>query len=335
MIEIKKHKKMDDLEQVWKGLYNSCPSIVPMAEYEFVIMFNGGLVSKLSSFLNKKSKNVYYEVLDNNETVLILPCVIENNEIVSMYTLDYYDCIFKNDISAEKMFEYLKTISRFENKKLKMLRLKNDGATYGKLKNLVKFEDCNECVKINFSKDYEEYYSSLSKSARQNLRTAYNRANTDNLKFEFDIHFGKTSKKVQNQLNKIYLNRRASRYNNMSFIKKVLFKISDRIADVCFGLNSSFHACLSLNNTPVAFMAGLVNGKELIVPRLAINDKYSRYSLGIVLVNETIKVIQQKGFTCLDLSAGTETYKFQMGGQSHICYSLTIGENDEQQENEL
>lgn len=328
MIKIVKHKNIDNLKDKWKTLYKSCTNIVPMASFDFVKIFTSDLASKLKKILKKDSVPVYFEVLEGNFTKLILPAICNGDNIESLYTLDYYDCIYDNNSTGEQVVKYLESISRYENKALIIKRLKDDGATYSKLKSLLEFEKHNECVKILFTDNYDEYYSSLSKSARQNLRTAYNRAKTDNLNFDYEIHFGKSNKKVQKQLNKIYLNRRSSRYNNMSGLKKMLFNLSDKIADVCFGLQDSFYACLTLNKKPVAFMAGIVNGQELIVPRLAINDKYSRYSLGIVLVNETIKAIQQKGYTCLDLSTGTEQYKYQMGGTPHFTYEMKIDINN-------
>ncbi|MBQ8430606.1 MAG: hypothetical protein IJX26_01510 [Clostridia bacterium] len=243
MIEIKKYKNINRLEQVWNKLSSSNSNLVPMAKFNFVKTFYNNLISKLMGLIKKNRTPVYYEVIEDSETKLILPCVIEKNQLSSLYTLDYYDCIFNENISAEKLIEYLESIVKFEGKKIVLKLLKDDGATFVKLKDLVEFESYNECVKINFSNSYEDYYSSLSKSARQNLRTAYNRANTDNLKFDFHIHFGKADKKTQKQLNKIYLNRRASRYHNMSGLKKFLFKISDRIADTCFSLDNSFYSC--------------------------------------------------------------------------------------------
>ena len=173
MIEIKKYKNINRLEQVWNKLSSSNSNLVPMAKFNFVKTFYNNLISKLMGLIKKNRVPVYYEVIEDGETKLILPCVIEKNQLSSLYTLDYYDCIFNENISAEKLIEYLESIVKYEGKKIVLKLLKDDGATFVKLKDLVEFESYNECVKINFSNSYEDYYSSLSKSARQNLRTAY------------------------------------------------------------------------------------------------------------------------------------------------------------------
>lgn len=327
MIEIIKHKNINKLEDKWKKLYSTSNKFVPMADFEFVKIFNNDLASKIFKLRGKAP--FYIELKEDGITKLILPVIHKDGGLETANTLDYFDCVFDAGITADKLLEYLQEIAKQENTTLTLKRMKDDTITYLTLKDIAKFEHYNECVKINFTDNYEEYYSALSKSARQNLRTAYNRAKTDGLSFDFEMHYGKQKNKLKKELNKIYLNRRVSRYNNMSPLKKLFYSASERIADVCFGLDKSFYSCLRLNGKPVAFMAGLENGKELIVPRLAINDKYSRYSLGIMLVNETIKAMQQKGYTCLDLATGTEAYKYQMGGVLHYNYALTIGEKNE------
>ncbi|PIK21234.1 GNAT family N-acetyltransferase [Prevotella intermedia] len=70
-----------------------------------------------------------------------------------------------------------------------------------------------------------------------------------------------------------------------------------------------------------AFMSGFKdqNNTTLIIPRLSINNDFLFYSPGLMLVNETIKYLyNQSTIRELDLSQGTEKYKFDMGGESHI-----------------
>ena len=69
-----------------------------------------------------------------------------------------------------------------------------------------------------------------------------------------------------------------------------------------------------------AFMSGFKNQERttLIIPRLSINGDFLFYSPGLMLVNETIKFLyKQTSIRELDLSQGTEKYKFDMGGEIH------------------
>ena len=153
MIEIIKHKKISSIKEKWQKLALKSDSTVPMMQFDFIEMFTSDIISKIRSLIKKAPS--YIEVIDNNETVLIFPCLEEGEALVSLYTLDYFDCVFDNSISREQLLNYLNEISNKECKKIIIKRLKDDGATYKKLKDLVNFEPYNECVKINIDGDID------------------------------------------------------------------------------------------------------------------------------------------------------------------------------------
>ena len=71
-------------------------------------------------------------------------------------------------------------------------------------------------------------------------------------------------------------------------------------------------------------MAGLYNRgqKSYYIPRLCIDEQYSRYSPGIVLVNEVAKRLIAMRVEVMDLMEGDEPYKLTMGGYIHNNYQL-------------
>ena len=72
-------------------------------------------------------------------------------------------------------------------------------------------------------------------------------------------------------------------------------------------------------------MLCLRNGDELLVPRLAIDASFSLYSPGVLLVNYAIKYLLNDGvIKTFDLMQGKETYKFQVGGVMHQCFSFEL-----------
>ena len=74
-------------------------------------------------------------------------------------------------------------------------------------------------------------------------------------------------------------------------------------------------------------MQGVYSKKnDVIIPRLVLNDKFARYSAGMLMINETVKKLIEKGITCLDLAIGNENYKFVMGGEGNFNYRFTYGE---------
>ncbi len=321
---VKKFNNIKKLEEDWKNLQRDNDKLDPMCEFEFVEKFKSGITNKIKNLVKKKSAPIYYEVLDGENPILILPAEEISGNIESLYTLDFFDVVSAKDMTGEKMLEALKEIANLEKKPVVIKRFRESFNTHSKLAGLVKFEPYNNCVKIDYTEDYDKYYSSLSKHARQNLRTAYNRLATDGKEISFSFTFGKTNKKLAGKLKDIYLNRRASKYNNMNFLKKLVYKIDEPISNVCFGLDNSFASIVSIDGKPVAFMAGIISGGEALVPRLAIDDKFARYSTGVILVNETIKELIVRGIYCLNLATGTETYKTQMGGTEYSVYKCEI-----------
>lgn len=321
---VKKYKNIKNVKSDWLKFQSENENIDPMCHYEFVKKFKSGITNKIKNIWNKKSAPIYYEVYNEDKPILIFPAEEIGDKIESLYTLDFFDIVCGKDVNKFWIYEAIKEIATLENKNVVIKRFRENNNTFLKLADFVAIEPFDKCVKIDYTEDYDNYYASLSKHARQNLRTAYNRLVTDGKKYEFSFYFGKLNGKDANKLKDIYLNRRVSKYNNMNFLKKLVFKIDEPISNVCFGLNNSFTSIVSINGTPVAFMSGIISRGEALVPRLAIDDKFARYSTGVILVNETIKELINRKIYCLNLATGTETYKTQMGGNEYNVMKLEI-----------
>lgn len=75
------------------------------------------------------------------------------------------------------------------------------------------------------------------------------------------------------------------------------------------------------------FMQGFYNEglKSFEIPQLAMNDEFSWYSPGLVLINETAKMFIADGrIRYIDLTRGTEKYKTDKGGQFYETHAITI-----------
>ena len=84
---------------------------------------------------------------------------------------------------------------------------------------------------------------------------------------------------------------------------------------------------LIIDGNVAAFMFGYINDirKSYEVPKLAISDKYTFYSPGMILVNRSIQLFADTtDIRFLDLSRGTEQYKIKMGEDVYHTYNYTI-----------
>ena len=92
---------------------------------------------------------------------------------------------------------------------------------------------------------------------------------------------------------------------------------------------NGFVAVVKVDGRIAGFMEGYINErkKSLEVPRLAIDDAFSFYSPGMLLLNESVKwLIENSDVRIIDLCRGTEKYKIDMGGVVYhtrtICFHI-------------
>ena len=191
------------------------------------------------------------------------------------------------------------------------------------------------CVKIDFDCGVENLLHSLHKSVRQNVRTAYNRLNKDNIGVELKVYRGsQMTDSVWRQIMDIYLDRLFSKYKTKAkrntiqkFIHYWKYRYIKHDTQSLRHLSNSFHAVLVGNGDIMAFLSGFMSMDDttLVVPRLAINDSYHFYSPGYLLIVETLRYLEHETHCrCLDLSRGDERYKTDLGGTNYYTESLTF-----------
>lgn len=271
----------------------------------------------------------------------------ENNDMVLFHTrirsgtcyllgsiecFDYVDCIY-GDISLQKLTEAIDAFFSYLRgkgiKKFCVRFLDENSNTYTAIKKIKKdidviSEDDVENVSIFLREEsYEEYFASLGKHAKQNIRTAYNRMIKDNLNYKSEFLFGGVNKNLlHKKCMKVYQDRLKSRYG--SGIITRFGHYADYVSNGSVKSNGIVCA-LMIDGEIAAFLEGFIDKKSMLVPRLAINEKFKRYSPGLVLCNEIIKdMFQSKDFKCLNLLRGTEKYKYDLGGKTYITKNMQI-----------
>lgn len=190
-----------------------------------------------------------------------------------------------------------------------------------------------DAVKIDISIPYEDYYNSLTKSSRQNLRTAYNRMKTDNQDLEFRVLHSDEYKQNLSTIINLSESRHAERYGHKKTFLGKIFRMYLNYATLIYKNSSKYSLSfmIMINGEIAGVMSGLISSNSYIVPRLAINNRFKRYSPGIIMLNETIKWLQDNcNIKYLDLSFGLEPYKFNMGGTKYSCknFAISMKKND-------
>lgn len=187
------------------------------------------------------------------------------------------------------------------------------------------------CAKITVKANFEDYHSGLSKSVRQNIRTAFNRAEKDNREIRYEI-IKQMDEKDAKEFMDIYLERQQIKNTvSQSVISKTIYDLQNIIKKQ---KNKKFNFLLEcLKGNSSVFTIGIYSGKEKIgfclvandanayrVPVVCFKKEYARYSPGIIGIYSFLRDAYENGsIKDFDLLKGTEKYKFDLGAE---CFSI-------------
>lgn len=217
------------------------------------------------------SKLTFFEVLDNNEPILIIPLCkkIGKNEYFSMSKFNgtfKFDFVFNKMLPQSKLNDAVNFL--FDNiiiDSIALEKIVENEKTYNALLsvNKINFEiKRNKAISIKNIEEYEQWNKNLSKSARQNIRTAYNRLNTDEVKIEFTfIENRRVAKQVLFKMVDLYCDRHINRYGlKVSALKRFYLKHFDFSTIFQQKSTSNFYCILRFNGELAAFMSGINEG---------------------------------------------------------------------------
>lgn len=204
-----------------------------------------------------------------------------------------------------------------------------------------------DSVGINLPTTYDEYYSSLSKSTRQNIRTAYNRLATDNADYHFVSYMDGQHPSLDVMLKVMYVQRKRNiekgerSYGKLTdYLCKIAALISLSNPRVSFLKRNkkSFIDILYINGKIASFVGGYIDDQgRYYIPFLKFNSEFSRYSPGGLIICDSIKTLladNKQRVKYYDLMTGSEQYKFTYGGAiyTNVCISFNWRTaNDENQ----
>ncbi len=340
MYRIIKHKRIDGLEKEWKRLYEFNSKFFPYQKYEF-----NKIVHKYSLFSPKRYdlKPVFYEMFSEcGETRMIIPLYIrKSGNINSAYIFGDFtpasnlDLIYPDNIEKDEFNYAFKSIVKDIGTTSFYLNKINQNSRTNKLISecfMGNFEIIKKpCVQIPVSREFDEYIKNLSRNTRQNLRTSYNRLERNKMKYSIEIFDNRRiDLRTLREIIKVY-NKRAEGRSGCLFERKIkgISKLYFNPVTVSIKqLENNFSSILRINGKVAAFSAGLLQkGNRVVLPYLAMNEEFAKYSPGGLLIVESIRYLTYNSdIDFFDLSTGDEPYKFKYGGVSHtnFDYKFTI-----------
>lgn len=323
-----------ELKTMWKAFYCGNRYLFPYQSYEYNQVSYRCFRFQTHRLNEKYFFYVYYQ---DKKPKLIMPLMLKQKKLYifgDFESVGALDFIYPEEVSPGDFAEAFTELRKIHTEELCINKLNIRSKLYDflllqgqeKLVNLRQTRS-QTCVKIMFN-DYDSYYNSLTKSNRQNLRTAYNRLEKDGLswKLAVDRKIRLHSKSYQDEF-AIYVKRESERDNeSRGFFSKLRLKYTDPVTVALRNMDNSYDFKFYIEKDLAAFMLGFESeSKEVIIPKLAIDSNFSKYSPGKLMINEAVKfLINNSNIRTLDLSKGSEKYKYDMGGEEHINSDFVV-----------
>jgi len=180
-------------------------------------------------------------------------------------------------------------------------------------------------VRVSFAGGAERFDAALPRNARSVERVARNRLRREGRSVAFSFRSsaglgeglsGRESRRLLRECRRVYLGRQKRRYGHGGWLARLFFMHGCYISLSVPG-GSSFVAVLRVDGCVAAYMEGYVNTARaaLEVPRIAIDDRFARYSPGRLLIAEAVRwLCANSQLRCIDLCRGDERYKLDLGG---------------------
>jgi len=339
--------KWRDLSPIWNNLYEKSTMATPFQSYEFLTYTGKGKPYRKDLFRLFRLKEWNLVLYDDEKAIAIAPLLIKKKSGRTMVYLrghftvaNQLDFIYEN-LSYDDFKLIMEHIqNKLANASFYLDRVSEKTVTCQYLKEYFaskKIEE-HECYSIPLALSYEDWLKNLSKSARQNLSNHYHRLERDNVNWSVSFY---CNQKIERRLCKEMMGVYADRFlikNHFCcgqckhFVSRKLrqFLMCDKMTRWMNRTENNFHAVLTINSEVAAFASGIIcKDKRILLSRLAILTKYSKYSPGGILISSTLKhLISQKNSGAmdikeLDLSQGGQdgmSYKKYYGGQVHYSY---------------
>lgn len=348
-------EKIKDVKDVWLYLEKK-ERFDTYQTYDWNFLLYQNRKTSISNLINQNTKTYFIVIYEGSIPKCIAPIIegkIDGKKYIRLLghgtATGYLDFVYTKDTTHGEIQYCINCLKkRFENYNFEFSELCSNSLLYRQLlKDDLEFISQNrrECYAIKLSGTYNDYFKSLSKSVRQNIRTSYNHLASDQMEYQFKIYnyADNISNKLEKQLYHIYTKRREEwgedKKNNR--LLKIYKRLRGQNRDIVFqSLNHIKESCvgvLFIHNQPAAFLIGYKNENTLIVPRLAIDTTFARYSPGGILLIEYIKYLYDNkmvgGKYVFDLSRGNEKYKSSYGGILFYTETITFRQRSSHGEN--
>lgn len=309
-----------------------------------------------SSKSNTRFADIYlYSIQDGAKVILLAPIIVQKIGMRLLYGgrkkgiyllgqnsySDYLNFIYSefSELAIEQIFTILKRDFKKSTIFIDFLRsdtcLNHYLSKIGKAPNKSSF-----AVYVDIMSSVEDFNKSLSKSVRQNLRTASNRMQKNNIDYKLEVFSRLQDHDLVIQLEKIYQERATEKNNkhNLDFKhflfrkirylqKKQFTRTYNIITQSMLQMENSILIVVYLNNDIAGYVYGIRDNNAIRVMQNCFNSQYKFYSPMFKGVYDFISdecTNHKLSISQIDFTRGEEDYKYKLGGKKVELVHYTI-----------
>lgn len=339
MPSIAKHKNLNAVKIAHESIFNENKCLTPFQALPYCQV--------VEKFFKISALHHYdcaiYELKDDlGKTILILPLHIRitgNRTVAYLWgefsQAGYLDAVYAHDLQADDLHYALSAISaEYPDLTFLFSRVQAQSRLSTLLATCLKSHQYSikerPCVTIPMGTDYEAYLNSLSRHNRHKVHNSFNRLKNDKIKYEVKSFVNQPMPfTTLLRLFNLYWRRVSEKKINIKFRKVFPYFMRmwfNPTIIALYKLPNVYYSILYIEGALAGFCAGFTSSDgKVILPFLAIDTRFSRYSPGGILITSSIKHLHENHqFNYFDLSRGDESYKFLYGGVPHTNHDYEI-----------
>lgn len=345
--EIKKEEDFLAIEEIWRSIETGTEMTIFQSYDWNKLLIREELSKPLSGFL----LGIYVYVGENERNaVVIFPIVVKkhSNKISKkgrrrgIYLLgsgsysDYLNAIYKGTVEPDMFGSVLSQIRNdFIGYEIHMDDIRQDTQFLFYLINSTNTFTENVAVQVTKRDTLDEYNKELSKSVRQNLRTAKNRMNRDGVSYELTVLERTDDKSLIDKLRDIHIERvleKNMQDRNGFFLRLELkYRIykethNNIISNSMKSMEESRIVIVKLNGNISGYLYGLVDKRAIRILQNCVRSEYKFYSpMFCGAFDYIVQTLYEKDeIDIVDFTRGDEKYKYNLGGEEVKLYSFML-----------
>lgn len=336
---IKKYiiQKIEDFEQLrekWKQL--ECGKDMTIFQsYDWIVLV-------FQQYINERYNRIFSFVVVYESNNVIVPVIIQKHGLSfkwlgrskGIYFLgegsysDYMNLVYDEakDGELKDIINYIINDNKGLPWKFSFVR---DGTRLNQIlsKNNIPIIHQMVSVEVYLPESVEGYDKSLSKSTKQNLRTALNRMKRDKINYKLIVTRGRVNTKLADELVPIHLNRVLDiNTGSTEFINRISNWLKRRrlvrtettnniINNSMKSLSNSLLVISMLNDSIAGYLYGLADNQKIRILQNCFVDEYKFYSpMFRGAYDFLVREIEEHNIKCVDFTRGNEEYKYRLGG---------------------